>query len=150
MARKKNINHKRVLILTGILFVLILVAAFMALRNEGLLQKELRERDARLRETPKNLSVSLAVGNKVYQTTLPAKITLYGLMEKLSKETDFRFKGKEYKGLGFFVEEINGLKGSGGKYWVYTVNGQKSDAGVSSYEMRDQDYIKWELKKGEY
>jgi len=60
-----------------------------------------------------------------------------------SSATPFVFKAKEYPGMGYLVEEINGIKGAGGKYWTLYVNGKYATVGVSQYKPNDGDVIDW-------
>lgn len=93
-------------------------------------------------EKKNEISVSLAVGDKKYHSLIAPASTLYDLMNKLTLETDLRFKGKYYTGFGFFVEEINDVRDN----WVFEVNGKKVlDAGVSTYILKDGDAILWKI-----
>lgn len=93
-------------------------------------------------------SVALFVGDKKYATSVPENSNVYDLMEKLQKETDFRFSGKNYSGLGFFVEEINGIKNNpkDSQYWIYYVNGQEANLGISAMKVKQGDIIMWQYQ----
>ncbi|EKD76331.1 MAG: hypothetical protein ACD_43C00148G0003 [uncultured bacterium] len=71
--------------------------------------------------------------------------TVQAVMQQASRDCKFSYVGKKYSGLGFFVEEIAGLKQSkdNGKYWVFLVNGQKSQLGVSARTVEPGDSIQW-------
>ena len=56
---------------------------------------------------------------------------------------NFSFKTKEYPGLGYFVEEINGVGGGQGKYWIYYVNGKEASVGIKDYVVKEGDIISW-------
>ncbi|MDP2709018.1 MAG: DUF4430 domain-containing protein [bacterium] len=74
--------------------------------------------------------------------------TAHDLMNELKAENKINFSGKNYPGLGFFVEEINGLKNnSSGKNWVYYVNGRPAPVGVSNYILKDGDIIEWKYEE---
>lgn len=58
------------------------------------------------------------------------------------------FSGRDFPGLGFFVEEINGTRSADGYYWILLINGKKSDRGVSSARVERGDTIEWRYEKG--
>ena len=92
-----------------------------------------------------NINVTISVFNKAYNLSTKEGTTLYQEMLNLQdlKENNFSFKGKEYPSLGFFVEEINGVKESPGKYWLYYTNGKEAPVGVSKYFLKNGDIINW-------
>jgi len=100
-------------------------------------------------ETKNNIQVVLNVLGKTYTTKLKEGATVYDAMSdiKNTKENNFSFISKEYSGLGIFVDEINGIKGVSGKYWVYSVNGKEASVSVSKYILKGGDNILWEQKE---
>lgn len=52
----------------------------------------------------------------------------------------------EDSSLGKFVTSINGNEQGGGKYWLYTVNGQEATISASLYICQDNEKIVWQLK----
>lgn len=72
-------------------------------------------------------------------------------MQIIRKDYPFTFSGKEYSGLGFFVEEINGVKNNTqeGRYWIYYINGKKAQVGISSYILKPNDIIMWKYEPDE-
>lgn len=58
-------------------------------------------------------------------------------------EGELSFSGRDFPGLGFFVEEINGTRSADGYYWILLVNGERSDLGVSSARVERGDTIEW-------
>jgi transcriptional regulator len=95
----------------------------------------------------KNIKISLAVSDKKYNTEIKEGSSLFELMEKIKEESVegkiFDFKYKETSGLGNFVTEINGEKGTPGRYWIYYVNGRLGSVGVSNYILKNGDIINW-------
>mgnify|MGYP001574888162 CR=1 FL=1 len=81
-------------------------------------------------------------------------------MRAFSAEGSFNFSGRDFPGLGFFVEEINNLpalhaqawqagkKNAEGYYWILLINGKKSDLGVSQARIQQGDVIEWRYEKG--
>ena len=70
-------------------------------------------------------------------------------MDKLQAESDFRYSGKNYSSLGFFVEEVNGVKNTN-KYWVYYLNGVSAKAGISTQKINSGDNIKWSYENSTF
>lgn len=97
------------------------------------------------------IKATLAVEEKTYVVSLPKGSSAYDLMVQAQESLDFQFKGKEFPGLGFFIQEINGLEQSPrlGKYWVYYVNGAKAEVGISAYTVNSNDIISWKYEDEE-
>ncbi|TAN33391.1 DUF4430 domain-containing protein [Patescibacteria group bacterium] len=90
------------------------------------------------------VGAKMLIGGQEFIFSVPAGATVYDAMKQLADEKKIFFSGKEYAGMGFFAEEINGLQnGDGGKYWIYYVNGQQAKVGVSSYLIKSSDIISW-------
>jgi len=62
------------------------------------------------------------------------------------KEGKIDFKDKTYSGMGKLIEEINGIS-NGDKYWIYYVNGQKANIGISNYKIKAGDVVSWKYEK---
>jgi hypothetical protein len=94
----------------------------------------------------------LKINNTQHETILPKNSNVYDLMKKLSEETDFSFSGGEYSGLGYFVEEINGIKNNNktGQYWIYYVNDESAKVGISNYIINKNDIIEWKYENSNF
>ena len=94
---------------------------------------------------------TLAVGEKTYVLSLPEGSSVYDLMVQAHTTSDFQFRGQEFPGLGFFIQEINGLEQSPrlGKYWIYYINGKKAEVGISAYTVNNHDIILWNYEDEE-
>jgi hypothetical protein len=92
-----------------------------------------------------NIQVALKVLGETYKVGIENGATVYDVMNivKETKENNFSFISKEYPGLGIFVDEINGIKGTPQKYWIYYVNGKEAPIGISNYILKDGDIINW-------
>lgn len=103
-------------------------------------------------QTQENLiEAELKVADKTYLVSLPKESSVYDLMAKAQETSDFQFRGKEFPGLGFFIQEINGLEQGPrlAKYWIYYINGKKAEVGISAYTVNDHDIILWEYEDEE-
>ncbi|MDD4271200.1 MAG: DUF4430 domain-containing protein [Patescibacteria group bacterium] len=101
-------------------------------------------------ETPveEKIKAVMIISGTKYETKIKAGGSAYELMEVLKQENKINFAGKNYSGLGFFVEEINGLKNNpAGENWLYYVNGQLSPVGISNYKLKNGDVIEWKYEK---
>lgn len=92
------------------------------------------------------LNIIVNINDQKYLVGLPDKSTAYDAMIKLQTEGKITLGLKEYSGMGYFIEEINGIKNNGqmNKYWIYYINGQSAKIGVSSYILKNNDLITWE------
>ncbi len=90
------------------------------------------------------IKYSLLVKDNKYASTISENSTVFQAMESLIKENkNFTFKYTENSGMGNFITEINGDKGTPGKYWIYYINENKPPVGVSKYILEDGDIIRW-------
>jgi hypothetical protein len=94
----------------------------------------------------------LYVGKDAYETDLNGTNTVYDLMDVLKKQGKISFEGKFSQDLGFFVEEINGIKNNpqSNEYWLYYINNKISDLGVSNYFLKTNDVINWKYEKPQF
>lgn len=89
------------------------------------------------------MRVSLDVRGSVIQVAVKEGGTAYDMLVAAREKGSITFSGRQFSGVGFFVEEINGLKQDGkkGMYWIYAVNGEKAHVGVSSYVLKTGDRV---------
>ncbi len=90
--------------------------------------------------------VVLEINGVKYVSEIKSGTSVYDLMTKLKDAGQMNFKDKTYIGLGKFIEEINGMKGNGEKYWIYYVNGHKAEVGVSNYKINPGDVVSWKYE----
>lgn len=74
--------------------------------------------------------------------------TVLEVMQTRAEKGEFSFSGRDFPGLGFFVEEINGKRNANGYYWILYVNGTSSQTGVSQTVLSAGDVIEWKYEKG--
>lgn len=98
-------------------------------------------------QTEKIQAVMLIDGVE-YRTTMEVGSSVYDLMNELKEQGKIDFKSSDYSGMGFFITEINGVKNDpAGKNWLYYVNGQPAQVGVSYYKFKNNDTIEWKYEK---
>ena len=92
------------------------------------------------------IKTTLEINEVSYKESITEQISVYDFMQKLQAEGKINFKDKNYSGMGKFVEEINGLKSSQNKYWIYYINGKEANVGISNYKINPGDVVSWKLK----
>jgi hypothetical protein len=92
-------------------------------------------------------AVMLINGSK-FESEINEGSSVYDLMSVLKMENKISFFGKNYADLGFFIEEINGIKNNPlDKNWVYYINGEPAKVGISFYQLKINDIIEWKYEK---
>jgi hypothetical protein len=79
--------------------------------------------------------------------TTTERTTVYDFMDKLRKDGRIAFTEKEYAGMGKFIKAINGIQSNGDQNWIYYVNDQKAEVGVSNYKINPGDVVSWKYEK---
>ena len=93
------------------------------------------------------IGVTFEFGGKTYSTKVSQDSNVLDLMNKIKTEnSDFDFVGREYPGLGFFVDSINNKSNTNFSYWIYYVNERQAEVGISAYVLKDGDIISWRLE----
>lgn len=95
------------------------------------------------------IPVVLSIQGKKYELKVPQQSTVYEAMDLARKTSGLSFQGKDFGGLGFFVEEINGVPQNHPMYWIFSINGKKSQVGVSQYKLQAGDVILWSYEQEE-
>ena len=118
------------------------------IENSPPLQKT--KEDVFLKNDSSPIKTTLEINNKKYETELSESMSVYELMKTMESENKIFFKEINYIGMGIFIEEINGIKSDGEKYWIYYVNGNKANIGVSNYKINPGDTVSWRYEKNTY
>lgn len=95
-------------------------------------------------ETP---NVTLSISDKAYKLYAPPGTTGLEAMRILASTADFVFTGREYSGMGYFVDSISGKTAADGHVWIFYMNGVKSGKGISSVTLNEGDVIEWRYEK---
>ncbi len=93
----------------------------------------------------KKIKVSLTILDKKYYVEIINNSSVIDAMKQIEKESSnlFSFKYIDNASLGSFITEINGEKGTPGKYWIYYINGELASVGVSNQILNEGDIINW-------
>jgi 2-keto-4-pentenoate hydratase/2-oxohepta-3-ene-1,7-dioic acid hydratase in catechol pathway len=91
------------------------------------------------------VDIRIIVDGKNYDAHVTEGQSVYQAMIALSSvDKEFVFTAKDYSGMGMFIDSINGVYGSAGKYWIYYINDKKASIGVSKNFLKSGDVIRWE------
>lgn len=96
------------------------------------------------------ITATIAISDTANATTTTVEAapssTLLQAMDALKQSGKIEFT-TEASSYGTMVTAINGQKnGTGGKYWLYSVNGQPGSVGADAYKLQSGDKIIWEFK----
>lgn len=166
-------NKKIIIIFTILAVTLVFGVFFIVRDNRGFVKSIIQDRDIVEKDLPQKISkapvreiisvpevasqdkediqneikATLVILGQTYNVAISEGENVYELMSFLSRgskeEPRFDFKAREHQGLGYFVYEINGIKGKSGAYWIYYINGEEANVGVSKYIVKDGDVIEW-------
>ena len=95
-----------------------------------------------------SVRATIIVEGQKYEVWVPEGATALEFMKLLQDSRGFSFRGRQFPGLGFLVEEINGLTQNPkeGMYWIYYINGETASVGVSQYILQPNDIIEWKYE----
>lgn len=103
---------------------------------------------AAISAVPAAANASLMVGTTTYPVSVTPGETVIDAMRALAAANNtFVFTGREYPGLGFFADSINGKENAGGLDWMLYVNGVSASVGASSAVMKAGDTVEWRYEK---
>jgi hypothetical protein len=91
-------------------------------------------------------NATLEINNSKYEAEIKGATSVYDFMQELQKEGKINFEDKTYSGMGKLIEEIDGIKNSRDKNWIYYVNGKEAEIGVSNYNIKPGDIISWKYE----
>jgi hypothetical protein len=116
-------------------------------QNKGVQTLQKVTLPGKVSELVNQIRVDIMVSSTTYPVTISADKDIYEAMGVLASTTAFNFKAKYFSGLGYFIEEINGLKNKDGFYWTLYINGTYSNVGVSEYILKEGDQVEWKFEK---
>lgn len=95
-----------------------------------------------------NLNFNLEINSKKITGYFSEGDTLYDSLDKMKKAGILSFEEKSFSGLGAYIYSIEGISEDkkNGKYWIYYINDEKANVGVSNYLLKEGDEIRWHLE----
>jgi hypothetical protein len=99
-------------------------------------------------QTEETVPITFIIEGAEYATKVKPNSTAYEAMNALREANKISFSTKSFSGLGYFIEEINGVKNSPrtGFYWTYYINNQEAKVGISTYIIKPNDIITWKFE----
>lgn len=91
------------------------------------------------------LHATLIAGDTTTTLLFTEGQTLYDALVK-AQAAGLTLELKEYPGMGYFVAKIGSLIPTAEKYLMYSINGEEASEGISSYILKENDVVKWEVK----
>jgi len=95
--------------------------------------------------TPSNSSI---YGTIHYVIPVLTEGAALDAMHAFADASNFSFSGRNFPGLGFFIEEIGGHKNADGNYWFLYINDESSQKGASQTKVSPGDIVEWRYKEG--
>lgn len=126
----------------GFLIIILIVAGYIFSTNRSTVPTDTEIQTTTQQEVKQ---VTLIVGESTTTLTFTQGQTLYDALVK-AQQAGLTLELKEYPGMGYFVAKIGSLVPTADKYLMYTVNGEEASEGISTYRLKENDIVKWEVK----
>ncbi len=139
-------NNKKIIWL-GLALSLFFFLIFVFTKDIGKNTNSISSLSLTSTQTEKEAQAFLEINGEKLETVIVKGESVYDFMLELQKEGKINFKDKTYSGMGKLIEEINGIKNSGDKNWIYYVNGKKATVGVSNYKINEGNMVSWKYEK---
>lgn len=101
-----------------------------------------------------NVTFKIVAPEKTQELTVAVspKSTVYDAMEVLNQEKKLVVVFKTFAGMGAMVETIDGVANdtAANKFWLYYINGQSAQVGISSYVLQPKDVIEWKYEVSQF
>lgn len=98
-------------------------------------------------EEGQKINVILAIPQREFNITITEGATVYDMLSLIGQKENINFVFKNFSGLGFYVDSIDGVKSGSGKFWIYYINGKKAETGISNYKLKAGDRVLWQLEE---
>ena len=135
---------KKYFILIGAVVAVVITTAFAYTHLESPVQQTIQI----FSDVATTSHATFKVGDKTYSLDIAPNETVIDAMRSLASTSDFSYTGKDYPGLGVFVDSINGRKNAGGMYWILYLDGTTTSSGASATVLNDSDIVEWKYEKG--
>lgn len=98
------------------------------------------------RSAPTCDSVRIIIESATYVPCVSGEMSVLSTMQ-IAAEDGLSFSGREYPGLGFFIDSINSKTAEDGYYWFLYINDESSSLGASLTHVVSGDVIEWRYKR---
>lgn len=127
----------------GFLIIVLLIAGYFFAVNRNNVPADSQIQTAMQQQQVRQ--ATLITGDSTSTLTFTEGQTLYDALVK-AQEAGLILELKEYPRMGYFVAKIGSLVPTADKYLMYSVNGEEASEGISTYILKENDVIKWEVK----
>ncbi len=99
----------------------------------------------------KTINATFTIAEKNYPLKVTPGQNIYDALQDLNQSEQVTVKFKNFSGLGYFVDGINGINSDTlhAKYWIYYINDTKAQVGISQYQLKQNDVITWKYESAE-
>lgn len=87
-----------------------------------------------------------------YPSTMPEGSTAADLITKVAADNGIDLQTKDYPSMGLLVQQIMNVAGDDKTqtYWIYYINGESAQVGISQYKLKQGDTITWKYEKSTF
>ncbi|MBP7805008.1 MAG: DUF4430 domain-containing protein [Candidatus Pacebacteria bacterium] len=129
----------------GFLIIILLVAGYLISVNRNNTPADSQVETTTQEQLQQVKQATLIAGETTTTLTFTEGQTLYDALIK-AQQAGLTLELKEYPGMGYFVAKIGSLVPTADRYLMYSVNGEEASEGISSYVLKENDIVKWEVK----
>ncbi len=139
---------KKQIIFIGFVAVVVITATFIYVSRENVSVLTSPLASTGSTSSPQATSqATFKVGDTTYSIEVTHGETVIDAMRALASTSDFAYTGKDYPGLGVFVDSITGKKNGNNMYWILYINGTVSTSGASVTVLGAGDTVEWKYEK---
>jgi hypothetical protein len=132
-----------------IIISIVLIIACLSLMSSSLPQNSAGQQNESL-DKDSGVKTTLEINGVDYANTITDQMSVYDFMSQLRAEGKINFIEQNYAGMGKFIQSINGISGNENEAWIYYVNGQEAQVGVSNYKIKPGDLVSFKYEKSNY
>jgi len=108
------------------------------------IKSKARNAAGQLEQIEMTLNIDTGANRYSYVEKISPDATVLDLLKQASQKEGFALETKD-SSIGVYVEAIAGVKNDAksNKYWLFSVNGQSSNVGASTYKLMRGDVVEW-------
>lgn len=138
------------LLLLLVLFGVLSTGLYYVIANDLLKVNINQDEPLAAKQNGKQIEVAVVVEAaekpQQYEVEIESGVMAIDVLAKLDERDDFSFEFSEDPSFGVYPKAFNGVKAQENEFWQFQVNGQSSNLGVSSYEVKNGDELSFNLE----
>lgn len=144
MEQTQNPKQKRSAKKIIAIVIVLLAFGFAAYGLKASLRKSPDGNNQQTQKIEVSLKINTGSNTYEYTETVNKDTTVLDLMKTASDKEKFELSYQN-SSAGAYIEEIYGVKNDteANKFWLFSVNGQSSNVGASSYKLSPGDVVEW-------